>query len=293
MSINKRLFCLLYLITICASCTKEDVTRREEGDITIKPVWEKYIDGKTFPPEIIYYLYNLDNISIHPIIITDSKGEGFTKRLPVGTYRLIGYNEADASKKITFKDSKPSTVVAKVLPDDYPTPLNLYIVSCDNIRIKDNDAITKEIVPVEVKTKTLSLRFNFDGIYPYSLIKGKIEGISTSINLLNGEAFEDENFISFDDNNKENLIFRISGLLDNSSLSSSRDNAPISPVLSLTLEEGKDSYTGDVPLGYIIKEFNAAPQKPTNITLNVTIGKHTQYKENQKRLQIIPTATYQ
>jgi hypothetical protein len=281
MSINKRLFCLLYLIAICASCTKEDVTRREEGDITIKPVWEKYLDGKTFPPEIKYYLYNLGNISISPIIITDSKGEGFTKRLPVGIYRLIGYNNAGASKNIIFDESKPPTVVAKTLQDDF-IPLDLYIVSCDSILIKDNGTITKEIVPVEVKAKALSLRFKFrDELNPSSSLKGKIEGISTSFNLLNGETFEDENLISFE-SNTNSLRFRISGLSYNSSLSAGRSSELIPPVLSLTLGEGKNSYTGDVSLGSIISSF----QKPNNIILDVIIKKYTQYTGDQKRIYI-------
>jgi hypothetical protein len=288
-SINKRVLFLLFLIGVCASCTKEDVTRREEGDITIIPVWGNYIEGNLSLPEIKYTLYNLDNISISPIIITDLKGEGFTRRLPVGIYRLIGYNEADASNEITFNNSKPSTVVAKVSQDDF-SPLDLYIVSCDSIIIKDNDTITKEIVPIEVKTKTLSLIFNFrDELnhYPYSLIKGKIDGISTSIDLLNGEAFEDENFISFENKGNYSINFRISGLLYNSSLSAdSRNNELIPPVLSLTLEEEEDSYTGDASLENIIKEFNSFSQKPNDILLAVSIRKHTQYKENQKRIFI-------
>ncbi|KAA6315783.1 hypothetical protein EZS27_033810, partial [termite gut metagenome] len=238
---------------------------------------------KSFPPEIKYYLYNLDNISISPIIITDSKGEGFTKRLPVGTYRLIGYNNADASDNITFDESKPPTVVAKTSQDDF-TPLNLYIVSCDSILIKDNDTITKEIVPIEVKAKTLSLIFSYrDGLNLLSpLVKGKIEGISTSFNLLNGEAFEDENFISFGDNNNS-LYFRISGLLYNSSLAAAgRNRELIPPVLSLTLGEGENSYTGDVPLGNIISSF----QKSNNIVLDVIVKKYTQYTGNQKRINI-------
>ncbi|KAA6335513.1 hypothetical protein EZS27_016260 [termite gut metagenome] len=285
MSINKRLFLLIYLIAICASCTKEDVTRRAEGDITIKPLWKEYIVGKAFPPEIEYYLYNLDNISISPIIISDPKGEGFTKRLPVGTYRLIGYNKADASKNITFKDSKPSTVVAKISQDDF-IPLNLYIVSCDNILIKDNSTITKEIVPIEVKAKTLSLNFSYrDELNPLSL-KGKIEGISTSINLLNGEAFEDENFISFETKGNNLINLRTSGLLYTSSLSAdSRNYELIPPVLSLTFEDG--SYTGDVSLENIIKELDSSPQKPNDITLDVIVKKYTpQYEKYKNRILI-------
>jgi hypothetical protein len=287
MSINKKLLFLIYLIGICASCTKEDVTRREEGDLTIVPVWGDYIKGNLFPPEVKYYLYNLDNISISPIIITDSKGEGFTRRLPVGTYRLIGYNKTDASKNIKFDYSKPFTVVAKISQDDF-NPLDLYIVSCDNILIKDNDAITKEIVPIEVKAKTLSLKFSFDNelnsLYPYPF-KGEIKGISTSINLLNGEAFEDKNFISFEV--KSDLItLRTSGLLYSTD---SRNDELIPPVLSLTLGEGTDSYTGDASLKETIEELNASPQKTDNITLNVTVRKYTQYKENPKRIQITPT----
>ncbi|KAA6335593.1 hypothetical protein EZS27_016183 [termite gut metagenome] len=282
MSINKKLLFLLFLVGICASsCTKEDVIRREEGDITIKPLWGNYIAGKSFPPEIKYYLYNLDHISISPIIITDLKGEGFTKRIPVGIYRLIGYNNADASKNITFDESKPPTVVAKTSQDDF-IPLELYIVSCDSILIKDNDTITKEIVPIEVKAKTLSLIFSFrdelNSLYP---VKGKIEGISTSFNLLNGEAFEDENFISFESNNNS-LRFRISGLSYNSSLSAGRSSELIPPVLSLTLGEGENSYTGDVSLGSIISAF----QKPNNIILDVIAKKYTQYTGNQKRIFI-------
>jgi hypothetical protein len=281
MSINRKLLFLLFLVGICVSCAKEDVIRREEGDITVKPLWGNYIVGKFLPPEIKYYLYYLDNISVSPIIVTDSKGEGFTKRLPVGIYRLVGYNSADASNNITFDESKPSTVVAKTSQDDF-IPLDLYIVSCDSILIKDNETITKEIVPIEVKAKTLSLIFSFrDELNSLSPLKGKIEGISTSFNLLNGKVFEDENFISFRDNNN-NLHFRISGLSYNSNLSADRNSELLLPVLSLTLGEGENSYTGDVSLGSIISSF----QKPNNIILDVIVKKYTQYTGSQKRILI-------
>ncbi|KAA6331922.1 hypothetical protein EZS27_019519 [termite gut metagenome] len=283
MSINRKLLFLLFLVgVVCASCIKEDVIRREEGDITVKLLWRNYIEGRTFPPEIKYYLYNLDNISISPIIITDSKGEGFTKRLPVGTYRLIGYNNADASDNITFDESKPPTVVAKTSQDDF-IPLNLYIVSCDSILIKDNNTITKEIVPIAVKAKTLSLIFSYRDELNFlsPSLKGKIEGISTSFNLLNGETFEDENFISFGNNNSS-LRFRISGLLYTSSLSAGSNSELIPPVLSLTLGEGENSYTGDVSLGSIV----SFSQNSNNIILNVIVEKYTQYKGNQKRILI-------
>jgi hypothetical protein len=290
MSINKKLLFLLYLISICvSSCTKEDVARREEGYITIVPLWEE--DNYTrFSPigKMKYYLYNINNISISPIIITDLEGKGFTQKLPVGIYRLIGYN-TNASNYITFDDSKPSTVVAKILSDDF-NPLNLYTISCDNIIVSDNKTIIKEIIPVEIKAKTLRLNFNFDGLNPRSL-KGKIEGISTSINLLNGEAFEDENFIPFEDfvsfASKSTIDFRTSGLLY-TNLSASTN---IPPILSLTLEDSyiNYTYTGDTSLENIIKELNSSIQKSNDIILDVIVKTYTQYDPSPKRIQI---ATY-
>jgi hypothetical protein len=289
MSINKKLLFLLYLIGICVSCTKEDVTPREEGYVTIVPLWEEedYYMGIRFSPigKTKYYLYNIDNISASPIIITDSEGKGFTKKLPVGVYRLIGYN-TNASNNITFDDSKPSTVVAKIFSDDF-NPLNLYTVSCDSIIIEDNRTIIKEIIPVEIKAKTIRLNFNFSKLSPHSL-RGKIEGISTSINLLNGEAFEDKNFISFENflpSESNPVIFKTSGLLDNSGLSASTKPS----VLSLTLEDSysNSNYTGDVSLENIIKELKSPLKNTNDITLNVIVSKYLQEDwQNQNRIQI-------
>jgi hypothetical protein len=285
MSINKKLLFLLYLISICVSCTKEDVTSREEGYITVIPLWEKddYMNMRFSPVgKTKYYLYNIDNISISPIIMTDSVGKGFTQKLPVGIYRLIGYN-TNASNNITFDDSKSSTVVAKIFPNDF-NPLNLFIISCDNIIIEDNKTIIKEIVPIEIKAKTLHLNFNLDDkLNPHSL-RGKIEGISTSINLLNGEAFKDENFILFEDfspfEHYPIVDFKTSGLLY--SLSTSEK---IPPILSLVLEDSYVNYTGDVSLENIIKELNSPLKNTNDITLNVIVSKYSQ--ENwQSRIQI-------
>ncbi|KAA6317335.1 hypothetical protein EZS27_032492, partial [termite gut metagenome] len=130
MSINKKLILLLSIVGICTvACTKENVDRREEGQVTIIPLWKEY-NGNYHPMK--YYFYNVDKTSVFPVVKEDDlTAEGFTQTLPVGTYRLVGYN-TDASEDLLFDDSRNFTVVANFTSFPYSTvPLDLCIVSAD------------------------------------------------------------------------------------------------------------------------------------------------------------------
>ncbi|KAA6323793.1 hypothetical protein EZS27_026808 [termite gut metagenome] len=259
MSINKKLILLLSIVGICTvACTKENVDRREEGQVTIIPLWEEY-NGTYHPMK--YYFYNVDKTSIFPVVREDITTEGITQTLPVGTYRLVGYN-TDASEDLSFDASRNFTVVANFTSYPYSTvPLDLCIVSADNIVVDDRAQITKEIAPIEVKTKTLRLRFQFNGINVVTL-RGALDGAFASINLLNGKAIKDAGNVFFQANPSEVVRFRISDLYYslNGGNESSVDPPLYESMLSLTLEVKENdgttrTKTGELSLERIIGEI--------------------------------------
>ncbi|KAA6322023.1 hypothetical protein EZS27_028393, partial [termite gut metagenome] len=274
MSINKKLIFLLSIVGICiAACTKEKIDRREEGQVTIVPKWEKY-NGSYHPMK--YYFYNVDKTSVFPVIVEDTTTDGFTKTLPIGTYRLVGYN-TDASE-LTFDASRHFTVVAHFTSYPYSTvPLDLYIVSADNIVVDDRAQITKEIVPSEIKTKTLRLQFQFNNMQVVSL-KGTLDGAFASINLLNGKAIKDAGNISFQPLiPNEEVKFRISDLYYSPN-NSNADSSLYKSILSLTLEVKDNNNTvthtktGETSLERIISEIISSYNDiPDDILLRVNV----------------------
>ncbi|KAA6337917.1 hypothetical protein EZS27_014045 [termite gut metagenome] len=266
MAINKWLLFLLYVIGVCAACTKEDVVHREEGKITIVPVWDAYT-GSFHPTGIKYYFYNINDHSDFPVVVEEPTGKGvITQVLPVGTYRLVGYN-TNVAANLIFDTTNHLTVVAKFLPYPYHDyiPLNLCIISSENILIRNKDVITKEIIPVEVKTKLLELVFKPQRNITVDKIKGTLDGAFSSIDLANGKALKDEGDLFFDVVNPDKRIkFWVSDPLYEES------------VLSLTLEVGEEGSddtvvkTGRANLHNAIKAIqNTKPDDP--ITLNIDI----------------------
>ncbi|KAA6310514.1 hypothetical protein EZS27_038191, partial [termite gut metagenome] len=274
MSINKKLIFLLSIVGICiAACTKEKIDRREEGQVTIVPKWEKY-NGSYHPMK--YYFYNVNKTSVFPVIVEDVTTEGFTQTLPVGTYRLVGYN-TDASEDLTFDVSRNFTVVANFTSYPYSTvPLDLCIVSADSIVVDDRAQITKEIVPSEVKTKTLRLQFQFNNMQVVSL-KGTLDGAFASINLLNGKAIKDAGNISFQPlTPNEEVKFRISDLYYSPN-NSNADPSLYKSMLSLTLDIKEDdtiiyTKTGEMDLETIINQIRSFYNDiPDDILLYVNV----------------------
>jgi hypothetical protein len=255
MSINKKFILLLSIVGICTvACTKEKVDRREEGQVTIVPIWEEY-NGSYHPMK--YYFYNADKTSVFPVIVEDITTEGFTQTLPVGIYRLVGYN-TDASEELSFDASRNFTVVAKF--DTYSTvPLGLCIVSVDNIVINDGAQITKEIVPFDVKTKTLRLLFQFHDMQ-VSALRGTLDGAFASINLLNGKAIKDAGDIFFQTPAPNEMVrFRISDLYyspNDDKNNSSSDPPFYESMLSLTLEVKEKDANGNTITRIKTGEFN-------------------------------------
>ncbi|KAA6332846.1 hypothetical protein EZS27_018687 [termite gut metagenome] len=284
MSINKWLLFLLYIIGVCVACTKEDVVHREEGEITIIPVWENYT-GSFRASGIRYYFYNINDHSNFPVVVEDLTGKGvITQVLPVGTYRLVGYNMNTSILNVDA--TKYLTVVARFSSYPYSvTPLNLCIISSEDILIRNKDVITKEIIPVEVKTKSLELIFRYNENIAINKIRGTLDGAFASINLVNGKAFEDGGDIFFEvDPTSKKAKFRISDVYSPFVFSPLYKSA----VLSLTLEVSeKDSdnktvlkiKTGEVNLEGIIEKIRDNKIPDDNITLYVDINQYYSFEE--------------
>jgi hypothetical protein len=270
MSIKKKgLLFLLYILGVCVACTNEDVVPREEGEITIIPLWENYT-GRFLPDEISYYFYNVHDHSSFPVVVKDSTGVGIiTQVLPVGTYRLAGYN-MNTSSDLILNTTKYLTVVAKFpsYPYSDAVPLNLCIISSEEIVIRNKDVIRKEITPVELTAKSLELVLRPTEGITITRVDGTLDGAFASINLVNGRAFEDGSDIFFQvDPIDKKVKFRISDIYS-PSIERNEDTLdyPLykSSMLSLTLEViEKDSNdkiaiktkTGEFNLSGIIEEI--------------------------------------
>ncbi|KAA6323123.1 hypothetical protein EZS27_027406 [termite gut metagenome] len=284
MSKNKWLLFLLYIMGVCAACTNEDVVRRKEGEVTIVPLWENYA-GRFRPDKINYYFYNIYDHSSFPVVVEDSTGIGvITQVLPVGIYRLAGYN-TNVSADVILDTTKYLTVVAKFPSYPYTdyVPLNLCIISSEEIIIYDKDVITKEILPVEVKTKSLELIFRPSEDITINQINGTLDGAFASINLVNGRAFEDESDIFFkvdDPVNNKKVKFRISDVYSPSAVGfpSYKESK-----LSLTLEvkEGGKTKTkkGEFILNDIIEDIRTNKIPDDAITLYVDISSYKKLEE--------------
>jgi hypothetical protein len=267
---------------VCVACTEEDVVRRPEGEITIVPLWTKYNSADGFPGGIKYYFYNINDHSNFPVIVEESTGRGvITQVLPVGTYQLVGYN-TDASDNLSFDDTKHITVVAKISPYPYSdAPLNLYIISSDNISIHDKDVKTQEIIPLKVNTKSLELVFRPGDDVTINTISGRLDETFASINLINGKAFEDESDVDifFVADPDKKVKFRISDIY---SLSYKNKKS----LLSLTVEADEDGEivkkTGEVDLSETIEHIRQLKIPNDNITLFVDINHYKNFKEKIK-----------
>jgi hypothetical protein len=287
MSIKKWLLFLIYAAGVCVACTQEDVVQREKGEVTIVPLWE-YYTGSIYPAAVKYYFYNINNHSEYPLVVEEPSGKGvITQVLPAGTYRLVGYN-TNISKEIILDTAKHLTVVAKFQSYPYPehyVPLNICIISSDDedIVIKDKDKITKEIIPVELKTKVLELNFRPANDIDVSKIRGRLDGVFASINLANGKAFADESDILFDVIKPNTQVeFQISDIY-----SLLKEKC----MLSLTLEideidedGGKNRVikTGEIDLNDIIKEIQGNGIPNDNIVIYIDISNYPNFGEKVK-----------
>ncbi|KAA6321943.1 hypothetical protein EZS27_028460, partial [termite gut metagenome] len=188
-----------------------------------------------------------------------------------------GYN-TDASEDLLFDDSRNFTVVANFTSFPYSTvPLDLCIVSADNIVVNDREQITKEIVPLDVKTKTLTLRFQFNDNVQVLSLRGTLDGAFASINLLNGKTIKDAGDIFFQTDHPDEIVkFRISDLYYSPN---DRDNSSADPFyeskLSLILEVSDNTVThiktGEVDLEGIIRQISSDNNIPDDILLYVSV----------------------
>jgi hypothetical protein len=285
MSINTKLILLLSIVGIgTVACTKEKVDHFKEGQVTIVPLWEDYA-GDYHPME--YYFYNVDKTAALPIFKEDLTAEGFTQTLPAGTYRLVGYN-TDASQELSFDTSRNFTVVANFTSYPYSTePLSLYIISADTIVVGDGAQTIKEIVPVEVKTKTLGLLFQVSDNIQVKALKGTLDGAFASIDLLNGKAIKDTGNIPFQASPGTVVQFRISDLYYSPNAKNDVDSPLYESMLYLTLDieekatDGsiiKRTKTGEVNLkktiDQIMSYYNGIPN---NILLYVGVENFSSY----------------
>ncbi|KAA6350332.1 hypothetical protein EZS27_002298 [termite gut metagenome] len=273
MLINKWLL-LLVFIGVCAACTNEAIDRRKEGEVTIIPLWEEY-KGSFLPDKgIKYYFYNIDNHSNYPIeVSTMIKEESIIQILPVGVYQLVGYNMDFSKDLLTLSNSANFTVVANFQPYPFSTePLNLCIISSNEIIVENRGKVTQEIVPIEVKTKSLTLKFIPEGIQSINKITGKLDGAFATINLVNGKALEDISDILFQADYNNTVEFRISDIYlpSQASISGSFPSYKQN-MLSLTVEVINDdgtiiSKTGECNLNVAIEQAIK-----DNITVDVHI----------------------
>jgi hypothetical protein len=272
---------------VCVACTKENVVQREEGEITIVPVWENFTSSFR-PNEIKYYFYNLYDHSSFPVIIKDSTGRGvITQVLPVGTYQLVGYNtNVNPSANVIFDDTKNLTVVAKFSSYPYSvTPFNLCIISSEEILIEDKDVKTQEIFPVLINTKSLELVFKPGKNLTINKIRGTLDGAFASINLVNGKSFEDEGDIFFDVVDPDKKVkFRISDVYSSDSFSSLYKSSMLSLTLEVSEKDSNDNIviktkTGEVNLSPIIEDIHKNKIPDDNITLYVDINNYEKFEE--------------
>jgi hypothetical protein len=201
------------------------------------------------------------------------RGESITRILPVGVYQLVGYNMDFSKVLLTLSNSANYTVVANFQPYPFSTePLYLCIISSNEIIVEDRGKVMQEIVPVEVKTKSLTLKFIPEGIRFINKITGKLDGAFAAINLVNGKALEDISDILFQVDYNNTVEFRISDIYFPSQASiggsfpSYKQN-----MLSLTVEVINNdgtiiSKTGECDLNVAIEQA-----MKDNITLDIHI----------------------
>lgn len=191
----------LFLLFAVSSCVKEEVTDNAET-VTVIMNWGSNV---TIPEGgMVYYLYNMtdDKNLLYSCVIDDATAEGFTRKLPVGTYRLAGYNKmARESTSLVFDTGKKyGDVIAELQGSAVGAglaPVSFYAVSDTMLTVEKGSPLEIYHTPVRMSSKALTLQFLFAaGVSPES-IKGTLQGVFTSFDVGEAKAYGDKGYVDF------------------------------------------------------------------------------------------------